>query len=58
MQNKSWAERLNAIDKCRQAAYNCKNEWFQGYWHGVADDLESKYVFGQPWLRTYDGKLN
>lgn len=58
MKNKSWAERLNSIDKCREIAYNAKNEWFQAYWYSVADDLEAKYVFGQPWLRTYDGKLN
>ena len=58
MLNKSWAERRNTIDKCRQIAYNAKSEWFQEYWYKVADDLEAKYVFGQPWLRTYDGKLN
>lgn len=55
---KNWAWWLNSIDKCRQTAYYAKSEWAQEYWHKVADDLEAKYVFGQPWLRTYDGKLN
>ena len=54
----NFADILNTIDKCRETAYKAKNRWFQDYWHGVADDLEAKYVFGQPWLRTYDGKLN
>jgi hypothetical protein len=54
----NFADILNTIDKCRETAYKAKSEWFQAYWHGVADDLEAKYVFGQPWLRTYDGKLN
>ena len=58
MLNKSWAERRNTIDKCRQIAYNAKSEWFQEYWYKVADELEARYVLGQPWLRTYDGKLN
>jgi hypothetical protein len=58
MLNKSMAQRLNSIDKCREIAYKAKSEWFQEYWYKVADDLEAKYVFGQPWLRTYDGKLN
>jgi hypothetical protein len=60
MLDKSWAERKNTIDKCRQIAYNAKSEWFQEYWYKVADELEAKYIFsvGQPWLRTYDGKLN
>lgn len=55
---KNFADMLNSIDKCRQTAYYAKSEWAKEYWHKVADDLEAKYVFGQPWLRTYDGKLN
>ena len=49
---------LNSIDKCRETAYNANNKWFEEYWYKVAEDLEAKYVVGQPWLRTYDGKLN
>ncbi len=51
---KSFADTLNSIDKCRQTAYNAKSEWAKEYWHKVADELESKFVFEQP----YDGKLN
>lgn len=54
----NYAKIFKSIDKCRETAYKAKSEWFQAYWHGVADDLETKYVFGQPWLRTHDGKLN
>ena len=55
--DKNWVWRLNAIDKCRETAYNAKSEWAQEYWHKVADELEQN-VTAQPWLRTYDGKLN
>jgi len=54
----NYAKIFKSIDKCREIAYNANNDWFKDYWHKVADELESKYVFGQPWLRTYDGKLN
>lgn len=54
----NWIWALNAIDKCRETAYHAKNEKFQEYWYGVADELERKYFAGQPWLQTYDGKLN
>ncbi len=55
---KSFADNLKSIDKCRQTAYNAKSEWAKEYCHKVADELETKYFFAQPWLRTYDGKLN
>lgn len=55
--DRNWVWRLNAIDKCRETAYKAKNRWFQDYWHGVADSLEQTMT-AQPWLRTYDGKLN
>lgn len=55
--DKNWVWRLNAIDKCRETAYNAKSEWAQEYWHKVADELEQT-VTAQPWLRTYDGKMN
>jgi hypothetical protein len=50
---KDWILTLKSIDKCRETAYKAKSEWFQEYWHGVADSLEQK-VSAQP----YDGKLN
>ena len=53
-----YTKMLNSIDKCRETAYNANNKWFEEYWYKVADELEAKYVVGQPWLRTYDGKLN
>ena len=56
MQNKDWVWRLNSIDKCRETAYNAKSEWAKEYWHKVADELEQTMT-AQPWLRTYDGKL-
>lgn len=54
----NWVWALNAIDNCCKAAYNAKNEKFKEYWYGVAEKLEQKYCAGQPWLRTYDGKLD
>lgn len=46
----NYVKMFKSIDKCRQASYNANNEWFKDYWHKVADDLEAKYVVGQPWL--------
>jgi hypothetical protein len=54
----NYTKMLNSIDKCRETAYNANNKWFEEYWYKVADELEAKYIGGQPWLRTYDGKLN
>lgn len=50
-----WA--MNAEDKCRDTAWFAKNEKFKELWHAIADKIENKYLIGQPWLRTYDGKL-
>lgn len=50
-----WA--LNAEDNCRDAADYAQNEKFKELWHNIADKIEEKYLGGQPWLRTHDGKL-
>ena len=55
MKNSVWA--INAVDKCRERAYFSKNKKFSALWTKIADELEVKYLSGQPWLRTYDGKL-
>lgn len=54
----NWIWALNAIDKCRERAHLAKNQKFVDFWNETADKLEAKYLAGQPWLRTYDGKLN
>lgn len=55
MKDYFWA--LNAEDKCLDAAYRAKNDKFKELWYNVANKIEEKYIIGQPWLRTYDGKL-
>ena len=55
MRNSIWA--MNAVNKCRDRAYFAKNPKFVNLWHDVADKLEAKYLAGQPWLNTYDGKV-
>ena len=50
-----WA--FNAIDNCHHAGYLAKNEAISYLWHKIADELHTKYIVGQVWLRTYDGKL-
>lgn len=51
-----WA--INAEDKCLDAAYRAKNEKFKQLWYDVANEIEKKYLVGQPWLRTYDGTVD
>lgn len=46
-----------AADKCRERAFFAKNKKFVDLWHDIADNIEAKYLSGQPWLRTYDGKF-
>lgn len=58
MVERNWVWALNAIDKCLETAYKAKNERIKEFWYNTADSLEQKYFPGQPWLRTYDGKLN
>lgn len=50
-----WA--INSVDNCRKAGYFAKNKQISDLWYKIADELEAKYLSGQPWLRTYDGKL-
>lgn len=50
-----WA--LNSVNKCRECAYFAKNKNISDVWNKIADQLELKYLSGQPWLLTYDGKL-
>lgn len=53
----NWVWAINAADKCRERARFAKNEKFVDLWHDIADKIEAKYLVGQPWLRTYDGKF-
>lgn len=53
----SWVWVINQANKMRDTAYHAKNEKFAALWHEKADDLERKYLAGEPWLRTHDGKL-
>lgn len=53
----NWVWAINAVDKCRERAYFAKNPKFVDLWHDIADKLEAKYLAGQPWLRTHDGKV-
>lgn len=55
MQDVIWA--ANAVNKLRRLASVAKNQKFVDFWNETADKLEVKYLTGQPWLRTYDGKL-
>jgi len=53
----NWAQALTTIDKFRAAGDRAANQWFKEYWYKAAEELGQKYLVGQPWLRTYDGKL-
>ena len=53
----NWVWAINAVNKCRERAYFAKNQRFVDFWNETADKLEAKYLAGQPWLRTHDGKL-
>lgn len=48
---------INKVEACRTAAYFARNKKFATLWTKIADDLEVKYLSGQPWLRTYDGTV-
>lgn len=64
----NWSQALTAIDRMRDCAEHAQNPWFKEYWLKTAEELGQKYLtgpwpwhseqVGQPWLRTYDGKLN
>lgn len=53
----NWAQALTAIDKLRLAGDRAENLALKEYWYNAAEKLGQKYLVGQPWLRTYDGKL-
>lgn len=44
------------IRKARLAMVRAQNPEFRELWNNVANELFAK-LEGQPWLRTYDGKL-
>ena len=52
-----WVTATNAANKMRDTAYYARNEKFRDLWHDKAYQLEQKYLAGQPWLSTFDGKL-
>lgn len=55
MKDVLWA--INKVEGCRTVAYFAKNKKFSALWTKIADELEAKYLSGQPWLRTYDGTV-
>lgn len=48
---------MSRIQKARRAMVRAQNPKFRAYWDNVANELFAK-LEGQPWLRTYDGKLH
>jgi hypothetical protein len=44
------------IQNARRAMVRAQNPQFRQLWDRVANELFAK-LEGQPWLRTYDGKL-
>lgn len=48
---------IDKVEACRTVAYFAKNKKFSALWTKIADELEAKYLSGQPWLRTYDGTV-
>lgn len=44
------------IQNARRAMVRAQNPEFRKLWDNVANELFAK-LEGQPWLRTYDGKL-
>ena len=47
---------MERIQNARRAMVRAQNPKFRKLWDDVANDLFAK-LEGQPWLRTYDGKL-
>ena len=45
------------IQNARKAMIRAQNPKFKDLWFNVADKLIHDLGPGQPWLRTYDGKL-
>jgi hypothetical protein len=47
---------MERIQNARRAMVRAHNPKFRKLWDDVANELFAK-LEGQPWLRTYDGKL-
>ncbi len=48
---------MQRIQRARRAMVQAQNPEFRKFWFGVANKLADSLGPGQPWLRTYDGKL-
>jgi len=48
---------MERIQNARRAMVRAQNPKFRKLWDDVANELFAKLRDGQPWLRTYDGKL-
>jgi hypothetical protein len=51
------AQQLGRISNARVAMIRAQNPKFQDLWFKVDNKLVDGLGPGQPWLRTYDGKL-
>lgn len=49
---------MERIQNARRAMVRAQNPKFRKLWDDVANELFDKLGAGQPWLRTYDGKVN
>jgi hypothetical protein len=51
--------RMERIQNARRAMVRAHNPKFRALWDDIANKLFAGFeTAGQPWLRTYDGKLN
>jgi hypothetical protein len=50
---------MERIQNARRAMVRAQNPKFRELWDDIANKLFAELEgYGQPWLRTYDGKLN
>lgn len=49
---------LGRIQNAHLAMSRARNPKFRMLWYNIANTLVAVLDPGQPWLRTYDGKLN
>jgi antirestriction protein ArdC len=50
---------MERIQNARRAMVRAQNPKFRKLWDDIANKLFAELEdYGQPWLRTYDGKLN
>ena len=50
---------MERIQNARRAMVRAQNPKFRTLWADIADKLfDDLKGYGQPWLRTYDGKLD